>query len=205
MNYPAKYLSAEDMQRLQKVLMPLISVVIAFAPQSSVEELMALHDAGKLDIISVGEDSHVEAGSEGGIRYHYTDGDDKEQSVYYKTFVDCVGQPHLSYEAFPFKSLVDKGTVSPARLRFRSADEGSAELAKGNKQVEQDADQNYYLKVPGIAITDHFQVIDQSGSASNRIYMMAVPYIGGYNPDYSGLDFCEQASQSIVDNIGKGF
>jgi hypothetical protein len=25
---------------------------------------------------------------------------------------------------------------------------------------------------------------------------MALPYIGGFNPDYSGLDFCEQASEN---------
>jgi hypothetical protein len=29
--------------------------------------------------------------------------------------------------------------------------------------------------------------------------MMAVPYIGGFNPDYSGLDFCEAASKEIID------
>lgn len=28
--------------------------------------------------------------------------------------------------------------------------------------------------------------------------MMAVPYIGGYNPDYSGLNFSEEASATIV-------
>ncbi|WP_192501012.1 hypothetical protein [Flavobacterium sp. PL002] len=32
MNHPAKYFSAEDMQRLQTVLMPLIYIVIAFVP-----------------------------------------------------------------------------------------------------------------------------------------------------------------------------
>ncbi len=37
LNYPAKYLSAEDMQRLQKSLTPLISLVIAYMPQSSSE------------------------------------------------------------------------------------------------------------------------------------------------------------------------
>jgi hypothetical protein len=31
--------------------------------------------------------------------------------------------------------------------------------------------------------------------------MMAVPYIGGYNPDYSGLDFCDAASTNIVESM----
>jgi hypothetical protein len=33
--------------------------------------------------------------------------------------------------------------------------------------------------------------------------MMAVPYIGGFNPDYSGLDFCEAASEVIIKSILK--
>ena len=195
MNYPAKHLSAEDMQRLQKVLLPLISIVIAYIPQSSTEELLALHDAGLLEIIPVGEDSKVEPRDGGGAVYHYDD-----QAVYFNTFVDCVGQPHLNYKDFPFKSLLAAKKVSPARLRFKSAEAGIKALKEG-KEIEQDAAGNYYLHVSGIAINDDFQIIDQYGAYNDRIYMMAVPYIGGYNPDYSGLDFCEEASGTIIKNI----
>lgn len=44
MNYPLN-ISEEDMQRLQKVLMPLISIVIAFVPQRSVKEMLAMYEA----------------------------------------------------------------------------------------------------------------------------------------------------------------
>lgn len=83
LNYPAKHLSAEDMQRLQKSLTPLISIVIAYIPQSSSEELLALHQAGVLDLIPVGDESHVGAVTEGGASYHYTDVAGKELSVYF--------------------------------------------------------------------------------------------------------------------------
>lgn len=201
MNYPAKYLSAEDMQRLQKVLMPLISIVIAFVPQSSCEELLALNDAGRLEIVSVGDDSEVKPENKGGVTYHFTDEAGQSQSVYYKTFVDCIGQPHLDYEAFPFKSLVEKNTISPAHLKFKSAQKGSEAKDKGSKNVEKAKNGEYYLKVPGITINDNFQVVDKNGIANDRIYIMAVPYIGGFNPDYSGLDFCEEASAGIVENM----
>jgi uncharacterized NAD(P)/FAD-binding protein YdhS len=200
MNYPAKHLSAEDMQRLQKVLLPLISIVIAYIPQSSTEELLALHLAGLLDIIPVGDDSHVEPAENRGAVYHYTDEADQSKAVYFKTFVDCVGQPHLNYIDFPFKSLLNSKSISPARLKFRSAEEGWKAMAAG-KDVEQDSAGNYYLHVSGITINDNFQVIDQYGAYKERIYMMAVPYIGGYNPDYSGLDFCEEASGIIINNL----
>ncbi len=206
MNYPAKHLSAEDMQRLQKSLLPLISIVIAYIPQSSTEELIALNEAGILEIISVGEDSSVEA-AEHGATYYYDNDTGEAKASYFKTYIDCVGQPHLSYEDFPFKSLVNDKVVCPAHLKYQSAKAAKLDLQDGNKAVEQRADGNYYLKVSGLTINDSFQFLDSNGVNNPRIYIMAVPYIGGYNPDYSGLDFCEEASATItktlLKNLGK--
>lgn len=201
MNYPAKYFSAEDMQRLQKILMPLISIVIAFVPQSSVEEMLALHDAGVLEIIPVGDDSYTEPDPEGGVVYHYTEESDQKKAVHFNTYVDCVGQPHLSYEDFPYKGLLEGKTISPARLRFKDAVAGLKAIEEGGKNVEMDNKGDYFLRVPGITINDSFQAIDDYGALNERIYIMAVPYIGGYNPDYSGLDFCEAASAAIIKSI----
>jgi len=200
LNYPAKYLSAEDMQRLQKSLTPLISIVIAYIPQSSSEELLALHRAGVLDLIAVGDDSEVEAVIDGGVDYNYTDESGKRLSIHFDTFIDCVGQPHLAFEDFPFKGLLAGGTISPAKLKFRSAAEGQKAVEQGAK-VTKDQNGDLYLKVPGITINDNFQVVDAFGALNERIYMMAVPYIGGYNPDYSGLDFSEAASAAIIKRL----
>jgi len=202
MNYPAKYLSAEDMLRLQKTLMPLISIVIAFVPQSSCKELLALYDAGLLDIVSVGSDSEVRPEQNGGVTYIYTNEDGIKVDQYFKTFIDCVGQPHLNYQDFPFKSLRTDKVISPAKLKFKDAQEGVKELEKGH-DVEFDAEGNYYLNVSGIAINDNFNVVDSYGAYNERIFIMAVPYIGGYNPDYSGLDFCEAASDRIIKQMAK--
>ncbi|MEO8961104.1 MAG: FAD/NAD(P)-binding protein [Ginsengibacter sp.] len=202
MNYPAKYFSAEDMLRLHKALHPLISIVIAYVPQSSVEEMLALHDAGLLELISVGDDSYVKPGDECGATYHYTDSANKARSTHYKTYIDAIGQPHLSYTQLPYKSLTDKKTVSPAKIKFRNTIVAIKEKEAGNKDVIIDKN-GYYLNVPGIAINDNFQVLDEFGAYNERIFMMAVPYIAGYNPDYSGLDFCEAASKFIVHTILK--
>jgi len=201
MNYPAKYFSAEDMQRLQKTLMPLISIVIAFAPQGSVEEMMALYDAGVLDIVAVGDDSTVEPQTKGGIIYEYTDENGNRVEERFDTFVDCVGQPHLMYEDLPYASLITNHTVSPAKLRFRDESTALNQIEQGNKKVIKGHDNGYYMQVAGITINDSFQVVDAYGALNERIYMMAVPYIGGYNPDYSGLDFGEAASARIVKSL----
>lgn len=200
MNYPAKYFSAEDMLRLQKKLMPLISIVIAFVPQSSCEELIALHDAGVLDIVSVGNDSEVEIADKGGIIYHYMDENDVAVAQAYQTFVDCVGQPHLDFDKFVFDGLKEAGAISSAKLNFKDQQIGAAEFGE-NEKVKQSEDQSFTLDVPGITINDHFQIVDQKGEANPHIFIMAVPYIGGFNPDYSGIDFSEEASQRIIDKF----
>ncbi len=204
MNYPAKHLSAEDMMRLQKVLMPLISIVIAFVPQSSCEELLALHEAGRLELVAVGAESTVQPHMEGGVIYHYQDQSGSDQSIRYETYINCIGQSHLSLQEFPFRSLVEKGSVSQARLKFRSHAKAAEWLAEGNDKIEKSHNEDYFLKVAGLTINDQFQAVDAEGKASKRIYLMAVPYIGGYNPDYSGLDFCEAASRIIVNALTSG-
>lgn len=203
MNYPAKHFSAEDMLRLQKVLQPLISVVIAYIPQSSCDEMMALHNAGILSIVAVGDDSEAEPGENGGALYHYTDDTGKKRSDYFETYVDSVGQRHFSYEEFPFKGLLNGKAISPAKLQFQDPETGQKEMNSKEKKVILDSDNNYYLRVPGIAINDNFQVVDAYGALNDRIYVMAVPYISGYNPDYSGLDFSEAASKSIIESMYK--
>ncbi|RYY55978.1 MAG: hypothetical protein EOO09_08480 [Chitinophagaceae bacterium] len=196
MNYPAKHFSAEDMQRLKKTLMPLISVVIAFVPQDSVKELMALHEAGVLELKDVDTDSKIEPAEGGGIIYHYGEG---KQAIF-KTFVNGTGQPPLDMKDFPFQSLVEDGTLSQAELRFRDPGKGKEALARDPEKVR-DASEAFFLRVPGMAITDSFKVIGTDGFHNPRIRLVAVPYIGGYNPDYSGLDFCEEASCRIVRDI----
>lgn len=201
LNYPAKYMSAEDMLRLKKVLMPLISIVIAFVPQESSQEILALHAAERLDIVSVGSDSKIEPDVYRGARYYYTNEVGEDVEVHYQTFIDCTGQPHLSYRDFPFKSMVEDGSITPAYLQFRSATFAQQEIEAGNDQVFETSEGLFYMQVPGIKIEDHFQIVDKQGDANDRIYMMAVPYIGGYNPDYSGLDFCSDTSAVIADRI----
>ena len=183
--------------RLKTVLMPLISIVIASVPQSSARELIALHEAGILSIVAVDRNSTLEPLDKGG-RFSYTDENGRLQQKAYPLVVDAIGQAQFSFEDFPFKSLLDYETVSPALVKFCSKVDGAEEMSKGNQFIEKDSLGNYYLKVPGISINDNFQVLDKFGACNDRIYIMAVPYIGGLNPDYSGLDFCETASARIM-------
>ena len=199
LNYPAKHFSAEDMLRLQRVLKPLISIVIAFMPQGSCEELLALHDAGRVAMVAVGSGSEVKPQAEGGIVYHYADNAGERRHARYATFVDCIGQPPLPPDRFPFPALVRDGTVAQAKVRFRSSEHARA--AKDQTGIFEAGDGRHYLTVQGLAISDAFEAVGADGVANSRLFIMAVPYIGGFNPDYSGLDFCEEASLRIAQRI----
>lgn len=198
MNYPAKYFSAEDMIRYKNTLHPLISLVIAYIPQSSCKELLALHKAGCLELVNVGKKSWVEKRAGKGIVYHYNDEKGCDRQVEYKMYIDCTGQPQINFKDFPFNGLIFGGIVSQARLAFQDARLALRYYKEHPGDVEVGIDGRYYLKVSGISVNDYFQVIGESGLPNDAIYMMAVPYMGGYNPDYSGLDFAEEASGRII-------
>ncbi|MDR3008286.1 MAG: hypothetical protein LBV59_10155 [Sphingobacterium sp.] len=101
-------------------------------------------------------------------------------------------------------SLKWNDNISPAYLRFRSVEHAKEELLAGNDHMFVAPDGAIFLQVPGVKIDDSFQLVDQRGHSSQRLFMMAVPYIGGYNPDYSGLDFCAATSEIIADRIAYG-
>lgn len=194
-NYPAKHFSAEDMLRLRSTLMPLISIVIAFVPQSSCRELMALHVAGVLEMKAVTTESTVTPRKDGGAEYEYA----SKEITHYKLYIDAIGQKPMLYNNFPFPSVLEQNLVSAAYLNFREDAAGKKEMETGNKAVSRTDLGHYRLQVPGLQINDAFQVLDHFGKYNKRIYLMAVPFIAGLNPDYSGLDFCEAASQKIID------
>ncbi|KQR94797.1 hypothetical protein ASG01_02710 [Chryseobacterium sp. Leaf180] len=204
-NYPAKHFSAEDMIRLRKTLMPLITIIIASLPQSSYRELVALHDAKIISLICVDENSHVEPHQKSGCIYHYTDEDGNAHEKHYRLYIDAIGQQPLEFNDVPFDGLKSNGVVSPGYLSFKNFEEGKLMFEKGDPMVKEGGNNNFYMKVKGLGINDHFQAIDSFGVAKENLFIMSVPFIGGLNPDYSGLDFCDTVSEKIVNVLKNGY
>lgn len=200
-NYPAKHFSAEDMIRLRKTLLPLISVIIASLPQSSYKELIALYDAGVLNLISVDDESHIESHEEEGIIYHYTDEDGNKKSDHYRLYIDAIGQQPVQFNSIPFEGLKNGRFISSGYIKFRDPEKGKSEFEKDSSHIMKTEPDHYYLRVDGLNINDHFQALDYYGKVTEDLYIMAVPYIAGLNPDYSGLDFCDTAGKRIVQSL----
>lgn len=203
MNYPAKHFSAEDMLRLRKVLMPLISVIIASLPQESYKEIIALYEAGVIDHIQVDRDSHVDPHADTGAIYCYKDIQGKKREQHYQLYVDGTGQQPLEFNDLPFEGLKDQGLISAGYLNFKDPNEGEKYVSEKSIHVKSDSNNGYYMQVKGLSINDYFQALDAFGNATKNLFIMAVPFIGGLNPDYSGLDFCDTASRRIVKFINQ--
>jgi hypothetical protein len=203
-NHPAKYLCAEDTLRLHKKLLPLIGLMIANIPQPSAEQLLALYESGVLDVIPVDENSSLQIKGDHCFVYHYENSAKKSIATQYQTFIDCTGQKHLPMKAFPFKSMFgidDTEKILPACVRFKDKAQGEKHQITDPEKVKVGADGEYYLTLHGFAINDEYQPILANGHPNERYFIMAVPFISGFNPDYSGFDFCEQVSTIIVDKL----
>ncbi|KUJ49751.1 FAD/NAD(P)-binding protein [Chryseobacterium sp. JAH] len=203
MNYPAKHFSAEDMLRLKSSLMPLVSVIIASLPQSSYQELMALHNAGRLDLVQVDKESTMEPHAELGGVYHYSSETGLKKNEYYKMFIDAIGQQQMNITDLPFAGLQNHHVTSEGYLAFKENTKGKELLEDGMDNVLEGHNNNYYLKVPGLGINDFFQSLNVYSQAVDHLFIMAVPFIGGLNPDYSGLDFCDTAAEKIAEALSR--
>lgn len=200
-NYPAKHFSAEDIMRLRKTLLPLISVIIASLPQSSYREVIALYEKGLIDVISVDEESRVEPHNEQGGIYHYKNEAGEEKSVHYPMYIDAIGQQPVQFNDVPFNGLKESGQISSGYLKFRDPEEAKSAYEKDPKDIIRTESDQYYLRVKGLNINDHFQAMDYYGKTIPELFIMAVPYIAGLNPDYSGLDFCDTAAKRVAGMI----
>lgn len=202
LNFYAKYLSAEDMLRLRNHFMPLSYYIGAFLPFDSCEELLALHNAEKLDIVEVGYDSNITTNeTECGATFHYKAKNGKDAHTHYETFIECTGQRQQPFEAFPFKTLVKQGIVSPARVKFLSAAAAEKlQTVPSGCRIEKE-DDSYSLRLPGIRINDNFQPVGVEGNPAQRINIMSISHIKGMSPDFTGIPFCNDVSRMVFHAI----
>lgn len=201
MNYPAKHFSAEDMLRLRKTMMPLISVIIASLPQSSYKEIIALYEAGIIDLVQVDKESKVLPHEDSGAIYHYKSIENEEVQQYFPLFIDAIGQQPLTFNDLPFEGLKQQKLITSAYLSFKDNENAIELMNEDPTKILKGQNDNYYLQVPGLQINDFFQALNSYGQIIENLYIMAVPFIGGLNPDYSGLDFCDTAAERIADSL----
>ncbi len=199
LNYHAELMPAEDHITLRKTVMPFLLSVIAAMPLPSGEMILALHAAGKLDLVSgkVSIDEKREVPGQAAVT---VEEDGKTRNISYGMFVDCSGQKPLELEDYPFPSLVETGAVSSARAVFcdPKAAEKMIDSGHGDKVVREG--ESYLLQTGGIEIDASYRVVGSDGQPNDHIYDIAFPHTSGIRPYSYGLQACSATAGIVVES-----
>lgn len=199
LNFHAELMPAEDHIFFHSTVMPFLMNVIAALPLSSAEILIALHKAGKIDIVA-GRVHILDKQQAGvGTAIGFENGPHEGSTVMYKMFINCGGQNNITIEDYPFKSLVSNGTVTKARSVFADYQDWA--------EVDDDVDQNritlqgkrMYWELGGIAVDASYRTVDTNGDVNNRLHDITFTHTSGLRPYSYGLQACSATSQILVE------
>ena len=196
LNFHAELMPAEDHVYFKKQIMPFLMNVIAAMPLPSGNLLLALYDANKLEIVA-GYASIADNTKKGLTTIDVKDG----EAIYpidYKMFIQCGGQKPLNVEDYPFKSLVKKGIVRKARVKFSDKDEAKTLLKTDKKELVFKKKNEYYYAPGGIAIDASYRVISEDDKPNNSVYDITFTHTNGVRPYSYGLQACSATSQILV-------
>ncbi|GAA5119564.1 FAD/NAD(P)-binding protein [Luteolibacter yonseiensis] len=196
LNFRARLLPAEDHVRLKSRILPFVMNVMAALPLKSAKILMAVHKAGRLELVP-GKAETEYSKNDGMVRVKVGCGEGKD-TYEYRMFVDCSGQSPVGMKSFPFRSLVLAGLVSPAVADVlslegaREADSDKIHKIPGGRTI---------MELGGLAVTDGYQLISENGTPAEGLYDIAVPHIAGLRPYCYGLQACDEAAGLLIENM----
>ncbi len=195
LNFHAELLPAEDHLFLHAKVMPFLMNVIAAMPLHSADKLLALNDAGKLQILP-GKMSLAETQRDGMTNIVVEDESGKKE-MQFPLFIDCSGQKPVELDSYPFPSLVRDGSVRKARARFASKEIlGTLAERAAESVVTENGEPLYHTS--GIDIDGTYRVIGTNSQASTRIYDIAFPHTSGVRPYSYGLQSCSDTGEIVT-------
>jgi uncharacterized NAD(P)/FAD-binding protein YdhS len=196
LNFHAELMPAEDHLLFHSHFMPFLMNVIAAMPLPSGNTLLALYDAGKLELVSgnvtLGEDAE-----EKDMTAIEVEDDGEKSTVSYRMFVDCSGQKPLELKEYPFPSLVESGAVRKARAPF-SKSENAKKIPDEKKEHLFQVEGELFYQTGGIDVDGTYRVIGADGNPNSRIHDIAFPHISGVRPYSYGLQACADTSAILV-------
>ena len=194
LNFHFDLLSAEDHRRYRRVIMPFLMNVIAAMPLHSASILLALHDAGRLDLVT-GRVSITDK-QDGCVRVAIENGDDVREHAY-RMFINCSGQGNLGFDAYPFPSMTANGTATEAVAYFRG-DTPEEHIDESNRADIVQRGARMSLRSGGVAIDGYYRMVGDDGASNARIHDIAFPHTTGVRPYSYGLQACDAAASIVI-------
>lgn len=199
LNFHAELLPAEDHLFFRKEVMPFLMNVIAALPLSSANILLALYDAGCIDLVTgkveVIEDSGINDRTV--IKVEKEDG--REETFNYRMFVNCAGQKNIELKQFPFASLIRDGKVRKARARFETVKKLNKLPKNVNKDMIFEEQSELLLYTGGVDIDAAYRLIDRDGKPNDKIFDISFTHTSGCRPYSYGLQACSATSKILAE------
>ncbi|WP_271086148.1 FAD/NAD(P)-binding protein [Brevundimonas sp. NIBR11] len=152
------HLDAEQFDRFGRAFKPVFVDIYAGVPHESIERMLALHAAGKLEVLALGDDHAIDTHRpEGGATVTLG-----RSTRHFPIFIEATGQRALSAIQFPFLSLLEQGIV--------------------RDQVANDAPD----VVRGIAVDALFRPVD-APLPMDRLFCLSLPFLMGRHPFAQGI------------------
>lgn len=193
LNFHIELLPAEDFLFLKNEIMPFLMNVIAALPLQSAEILLALYDAGAIELIKGNiEDIQEENGK---VQVKVVDDTERESVYTYDLFIACGGDKKITLENYPFPSLVINGNIREARAKF---------VKEPDKLEDENVFKNnrgWYYTLPGIDVDSAFRIIGSDGRANPRISDPTFTHISEIRPYSYGLQACNAMAVILVNNL----
>ncbi|WP_312408003.1 FAD/NAD(P)-binding protein [Rhizobium sp.] len=177
------HLDETDLIRFHKHFKTVFVDDYATVPHQSIRRLLALHRAGKLDILALGQDSEIDnAGLERGATVRANG-----KTRAFDAFIDATGQHALSARDIPFPTLKAQGVLKKAATKAAVSLEGS--------------DQGI-VRTGGIDLDDKFRPVFED-DLSNRLYCGSISFLLHKLPFVQGITSARDIGEIIARAIVK--
>jgi uncharacterized NAD(P)/FAD-binding protein YdhS len=165
------YLEQDDYERFSKFFKPVFVDDYATVPHKSITRLLALHRAGKLDVLALGDDYTIDThGGASGVVIHQG-----QKRLSFPYFIEATGQKPLGARSFPFPSLIAQGIVHDA-----AAQKGDASR--------------------GIAIDDEFHPLSDK-LPPDQLFCLSLPFILGRHPFHQGITSSHEMGITVAEQL----
>ncbi|QTC92235.1 FAD/NAD(P)-binding protein [Brevundimonas goettingensis] len=170
----APHLDGASFERFSRHLKPVFVDDYGAVPHESIERMLALHKAGKLEVLALGDDYRIDAHRpEGGVLL--TQGN---KARHFPVFVEATGQRPLSAIQFPFLSLLEQGIVR---------DEVTTETGPSR----------------GIVVNEDFHpMVD--GRPLERLFCLGLPFLMGRHPFIQGITSSHDMGEVVGRALARG-
>ena len=166
------HLDAEEYRRFARHFKPVFVDDYATVPHESIQRMLALHRAGKLDVFAIGDDYRIDSHRPEGGAVVTAMGERHAFPI----FIEATGQRPLQAKSFPFPSLLQQGIV-------RDAQPGAPASASR-----------------GIAIDDQFHPVSDA-IPDDQLFCLSLPFLLGRHPFIQGLTSSHEMGLVVAEQL----